>query len=184
MLATEGELDSRTLIRVRTTGVVYGTQQSVIDEIVDDAVLMSVVLLHEENPRYGTVAVDAVAAADEAVGLLGRLAGNLALAAGSDPAPATDTARDLGFGALDGPYRRWLAGLTVETDPFRAREEWRDTARSLITRLGEELLDGAAPAASEGRLVKSERGERWIDDSLAHLWFLAGLRKVLPRADA
>jgi len=183
-LTTEGELDAHKLIRVRTIGAIYGTQQSVIDEIIDDSVLMSVVLLHEERSPHRANAVDALRDADEAVNTLGWLAWNLARAAGSDPEPAREAARDLGFGALDDRYRRWLAGLTVDVDPERARKEWQRQVRTVVTRLGGELLDHAAPAASEGRPVKDEKGnERWIDDSLAHLRFLGRLGKVLPAAD-
>ncbi len=183
MLTTEGELDPRDPLRIRTIGAIYGTQQSVIDEIVDDSVLMSVVLLHEERPDYGAKALDAVRDAEEAVRALGRLAGDLARAAGSDPESAEEAAKDRGFGALDEHYRRWLSGLAAHVAPGQAGVQWRDTVRSVIARLGWELLDGASPAASEGRLVKGERGERWIDDSLAQLWFFARLDKVLPKAD-
>jgi CRISPR system Cascade subunit CasA len=181
MLTTEGELGSDTPVRVRLTGAVYGTQQSVIDEIVDDSLLMSVVLLHEERPQFRGAALGAVADADSAVAALGELAGNLAAAAGREPGPAADAARAKGFGALDGPYRRWLATLNDDVNPGRAREEWRDTVRSTVNRLGAEEVAGAGAAASEGRMVRRGQRETWIDDSLAQLWFWGRLRKALPR---
>ncbi|MEC3995563.1 type I-E CRISPR-associated protein Cse1/CasA [Actinacidiphila sp. DG2A-62] len=84
-LAYEDYLPQRRLLRTRIVGAAYGTQQSVVDEITDDQILLPVVVLHEERPAYGRAAVDAVADADEAVRALGRLAGNLARAVGSDP---------------------------------------------------------------------------------------------------
>ncbi|MEE1927393.1 type I-E CRISPR-associated protein Cse1/CasA [Streptomyces sp. TRM 70351] len=183
MLTTEGELDPGALLRVRTVGAVYGTQQSVVDEVVDDSVLMPVVVLHEENSVYGETAIDAVEDADEAVAALGHLAANLARAAGSDPEGAVNAARDRGFGALDGPYRRWLAELARHTDPEAARQQWRDTARGHIVRIGGELLDAAGSAASEGRKADVPGlGKRWIDDAWAQLHFRQRLARVLPRA--
>ncbi|MFJ2769739.1 type I-E CRISPR-associated protein Cse1/CasA [Streptomyces sp. NPDC087300] len=183
MLITEGFIDQGALIRLRVVGAVYGTQQSVIDEVVDDSVVLPVVLLHEENPDFGATAVDAVHDAQHAVTALGQLAANLARAVGSASAPADDAARDLGFGALDGPYREWLTGLRPGTDPQEARTVWQTTVRHEITRLGQMLLDSAGSAASEGRLVEMPgAGPRWVDDARAEIWFRQRLNHVLPPA--
>ncbi|MGW2324854.1 type I-E CRISPR-associated protein Cse1/CasA [Streptomyces sp. NPDC001700] len=183
MLTTEGALSEDALIRTRLIGAVYGTQQSVVDEVIDDGVTLPVILLHEEHPLHGAMAVAAVADAERGVTALGHLAGNLARAAGQDPAPGTAAARDLGFGELDGPYRQWLQRLRTSDDPVAARAEWRSTARGILRRLGRRLLDAAGPAAAEGRVVEVPRvGKRWVDDSRADLWFRSSLNKVLPAA--
>ncbi|MEU5160144.1 type I-E CRISPR-associated protein Cse1/CasA [Streptomyces sp. NPDC020875] len=180
MLTTEGELEPNKLIRVRLVGAVYGTQQSVVDEMVDDTLAMPVVLLHEENPEYGATATDAVQDAEGAVMALGHLAGDLARAVGSDPASAVDAARDLGFGALDGPYRRWLAGLIPPTDLQSARRDWQRTVRARISGLSRGLLDSTGPAAAEGRMVDAPgSGQHWINDARAELIFKRRLTKVL-----
>ncbi|MFI9627579.1 type I-E CRISPR-associated protein Cse1/CasA [Streptomyces sp. NPDC052042] len=182
LLANEGVLPERSLIRTRLVGAVYGTQQSVVDEVVDDGVTLPVVLLHEKRPLHGAAAVDAVADAERAVSALGHLAGNLARATGSPPGPATNTARDLGFGALDGPYRRWLAGLGRTRDPDASRTAWQAEVRRMVLDLGRELLDGAGRAAAEGRVVELPGvGTRWVDSSRADLWFRTRINKVLPK---
>ncbi|GGU48377.1 hypothetical protein GCM10010498_00760 [Streptomyces cavourensis] len=182
LLRAEGVLPKGSLIRTRLVGAVYGTQQSVVDEVVDDAISLPVVLLHEDRPPYGAVAVDAVSDAERAVAALGQLAGNLARAAGSEPAGPTSTARDLGFGALDGPYRQWLVRLRHEPDPDAARVEWQDIARHLVLDLGRQLLDSAGRSAAEGRVVELPgAGKRWVDSSRADLWFRTRINKVLPR---
>ncbi|MYU53460.1 type I-E CRISPR-associated protein Cse1/CasA [Streptomyces sp. SID7805] len=184
LLTTEGVLPEDSLIRTRLIGAVYGTQQSVVDEVVDDGVTLPVVLLHEEHPVYGATAVAAVADAEQGVTALGHLAGNLARATGSEPSPATAAARDLGFGALDGPYRQWLRALGEHADPDAARAEWRTTAHRVIRGLGRQLLDTAGPAAAEGRITEVPGiGRRWVDDSRADLWFRSRLNKVLPTAE-
>lgn len=168
------------LVRLRLIGAVYGTQQSVIDEIVDDSVVLPIVTLHEENPIYGAAAVDAVSEAESAVSALGQLAANLARAAGSDPLGPTSTARDMGFGTLDGPYRAWLRELLQFPDLESARQAWRTTARRRVIRLGEQLLASAAPAAAEGRVVELPgTGKRLVDASRAEQWFRARLNKAL-----
>ncbi|MER7696115.1 type I-E CRISPR-associated protein Cse1/CasA [Streptomyces sp. NPDC096095] len=182
LLSTEGVLPRGSLIRTRLVGAVYGTQQSVVDEVVDDSIALPVALLHQDRPLHGAVAVDAVADAERAVSALGHLAGNLARAAGSEAGPATSTARDQGFGALDGPYRRWLAGLEEDIDLEWARAEWRSTARLIVLGLGRGLLESAGGGAAEGRVVELPGvGKRWIDSSRADLWFRTRINKVLPK---
>ncbi|MFH9134738.1 type I-E CRISPR-associated protein Cse1/CasA [Streptomyces sp. NPDC017524] len=182
LLSTEGVLPKGSLIRTRLVGAVYGTQQSVVDEVVDDSIALPVVLLHQDRRLHGAVAVDAVAEAERAVSALGHLAGNLARASGSEAGPATTTARDQGFGALDGPYRRWLGDLAEDTDLERARAAWRATVRLIVLGLGRELLDSAGRGAAEGRVIELPGvGKRWIDSSRADLWFRTRINKVLPK---
>ncbi|GHD98542.1 hypothetical protein GCM10010339_06130 [Streptomyces alanosinicus] len=174
------EIDPGTLVRLRLVGAVYGTQQSVVDEIVDDSVVLPVITLHAANPVFGAVAVDAVSDADGAVTALGQLAGNLARAAGTEPAAHVTAARDLGFGTLDGPYRAWLKDLLAFEDLETARREWRATVRRHILRLGRQLLDAAGPAADEGRLVDIPGlGRRLMDTGRAEHIFRSRLHTVV-----
>ncbi len=180
---TSTEITPGTLIRLRLVGAVYGTQQSVVDEIVDDSVVLPVITLHEKNPVYGAAAVDAVHEAESAVAALGQLAGNLARAAGTNPQAPVDAARDLGFGTLDGPYRAWLKDLLAYPDPATARQEWRRTVRRHVLRLGRQLLASAGPAADEGRMTDVPGiGTRLMDAGRAHNWFVHRLNKVLGPA--
>nr|WP_284453859.1 type I-E CRISPR-associated protein Cse1/CasA [Streptomyces sp. MRC013] len=180
-IITESEIDPGKLVRLRLVGVVYGTQQSVIDEIVDDSVVLPVVTLHETNPVYGPAAVDAVSDAETAVEALGHLAGNLARAAGTGrPDTADAAARHLGYAALDGPYRAWLRNLARQPDLQAARQEWRETVRRHVHRLARQEIRSAGPAACDGRVVDLPgRGERLMDAGRAELWFRARLHQVL-----
>ncbi|MFG2735758.1 type I-E CRISPR-associated protein Cse1/CasA [Streptomyces harbinensis] len=182
-VTTSTEIPPATLIRLRLIGAVYGTQQSVVDEIVDDSVVLPVITLHEKNPMYGAAAVDAAHEAELAVAALGQLAGNLARAAGTDPRSPVDAARDLGFGTLDGPYRAWLKDLLAYPDPVAARQEWRYTVRRHLLRLGRQLLTSAGPAADEGRMTDVPGiGARLVDAGRAHNWFIHRLNRVLGPA--
>ncbi|HET6858110.1 MAG TPA: type I-E CRISPR-associated protein Cse1/CasA [Streptomyces sp.] len=182
LLINERVLPRQTLIRVRTYGVVYGTQQSVIDEITQDAVAMSVVLLGESDRPLAQSAVDAVGDAASAVNALGDLASDLTRAAGGESDSDRGTARHRGFAALDGPYRNWLAALRPGDDPQQRRTEWQRTARKEIGRIGQEQLAGAGEAAWQGRIVDQAKGPVWLNTASADLWFLSRLKRLLPLA--
>ncbi|MEU5002053.1 type I-E CRISPR-associated protein Cse1/CasA [Streptomyces sp. NPDC021622] len=182
-LINERVLPARALIRVRTYGVVYGTQQSVIDEITEDAVTLSLVLLSEADRGLGQCAVDAVADAEAAVTALGVLAAALAQAAGGEAEAPKDTARDRGFGALDGPYRAWLAALRPGDDPQQARRLWQQTVREALARIGAHLVAQAGEAARQGRVIdRPKGGQEWLNAASADLRFRRRLNECLPLA--
>lgn len=180
-LTTMGEVfPPKKLIRLRLIGTVYGTQQAVVDEIVDDSLVLPVITLHEANPEYGAAAVDAADEAEQAVRALGQLAANLARAAGTDHESPDNSARDAAFGALDGPYRAWLSMLPDFPDLEDARHEWRTTVRYHLLQHARELLESASPAADEGRVVELPgMVKRLIDAGRAERWFHSRLAYVL-----
>jgi CRISPR system Cascade subunit CasA len=154
----------------------YGSNNSVVDEVVDDAVLLHVGVL--SDPPLRGAAVEAVADADRAVLALAGLAGNLAAAAGGETDPARTSARELGYFALDSPYRRWLAELKPGVDVVGQRTSWQEECRQLIGRLGADLVTEAGNPAWVGR----EHMGRHVDTGLAEVWFWSALRKSLPLA--
>ncbi|BBA99031.1 putative CRISPR-associated helicase [Actinacidiphila reveromycinica] len=181
-LTTEGFLPRHHLIRTRVVGARYGTQQSVIDEVVDDGVLMSVVLLHQGDDRYGHAAVNAMGDAENAVRTLGELAADLAVASGADPEPRRNAAHDLGFGTLDTQYRRWLRALGAAPDPYEERARWKRQLYRTVLDLGAGLLDDTGLAAWEGRVVDGRGGSRWLNDTAAELRFRTRLNQLLASA--
>ncbi len=178
-LTTEGPLEKNFLIRTRLVGAVYGTQQSVIDEVVDDRIAMPVVLLHNRDTELGNTAIEAVKDAEGAVTVLGQLAADLAHAVGAEAAGPRDSARDRGFGALDGPFRKWLRDIAPDTDPEEYRAHWQDTAGRIIRGIGAELVDQAGEAAWTGRLVATGTGDLWLNSAHAERRFYRSLRKSL-----
>ncbi|MEU3862742.1 type I-E CRISPR-associated protein Cse1/CasA [Streptomyces sp. NPDC028722] len=182
-LVTEGELERGFLVRTRTVGARYGTQQSVIDEIIDDHVAMAVVLLHERDRRYAEQAVAAVGDADLAVNALGDLAADLARAAGADSEGPRSTARDLAYGLLEAPYRAWLAGLADTDDPYARRTAWQQQVREIAGGIGDRMMAAAGNAAWQGRTVQLKHGTDWLNCDLAGKWFRATLRRGLGSPD-
>lgn len=181
-LAVEGELPLDLLIRARLFGAEYGTQQSVIDEIIDDAVTMPLLLLYERDQRLGQTAIDAVGDAEEAVTVLGNFAADLARAAGAETDPAREAARTLGFSTLDGPFRDWLRHLAPQSDPEERRAAWQSQTHRLISRLADDLLRSAGDTAWEGRVIETKGRPLWLSASQADLSFRFRLRRALPAA--
>ncbi|MEU2730596.1 type I-E CRISPR-associated protein Cse1/CasA [Streptomyces griseoviridis] len=181
-LVTEGHLPRGFLVRARVVGAVYGTQQSVIDDIVDDRLLMPIVLLHRQERSYARQAVAAAEDAELVVRALGDLAADLARAAGRTPEGPRDGAQRTGFDLLEEPYRQWLAVLAEADDPFARRDTWKDEVRALAFRVCGDLVRSAGAAAWQGRTVAGKKGPVWLTAGLAELWFRARLTRVLGDA--
>ncbi|KES03760.1 CRISPR-associated protein Cse1 [Streptomyces toyocaensis] len=179
-LVTEGHLSRRFLVRARVAGVRYGTQQSVVDEVVDDRLVMPVVLLHAQDPTYAQQAISAAEDADRAVRALGDLAADLARATGSEEEGPKSAARAEGFDALDHPYRDWLAAMAKAVDPFEHRHTWQRQVRQTVGRLGNRLIAAAGDAAWEGRIhTDTKGGTHWLNAGLADVWFRGRLARAL-----
>ncbi|CAL9672579.1 hypothetical protein SUDANB15_07511 (plasmid) [Streptomyces sp. enrichment culture] len=179
-LVTEGHLPRRFLVRARVAGVKYGTQQSVIDEVVDDRLVMPVVLLHGQEPTYARQAIAAAEDADRAVRVLGDLAADLARATGAEQEGPKSAARAEGFDALDHPYRGWLSAMAEASDPFEHRHVWQRQVRETVGRLGDRLIAAAGDAAWEGRIhTDTKGGTHWLNAGLADVWFRGRLARAL-----
>ncbi|MFI0818283.1 type I-E CRISPR-associated protein Cse1/CasA [Streptomyces sp. NPDC021098] len=181
-LATaEGYLPRGTRFRARIVGAVYGTQQSVIDEVVDDRLSMAVILLNRQDRRYAQQAISAVSDADQAVAVLGDLAVDLARASGAATEGPRSRAREQGYDALDAPYRSWLhkLGGVGATDPEEHRARWRTEAHRIIRGIGEQLIAGAGDAAWQGRIITTGKGDLWLNSAYAERSFRYRLARVL-----
>lgn len=175
---TEGLVERDRPVRLRAIGMTYGTQSATTEEIVDDVLRLHAVLAGRDAEDLVATAESCVEDAENVARALGTFAANLVAAAGGDGSGPRVRALEAAYGALDTPFRTWLARCTVESDPTDARQEWHRTAHRIAGELARELVREASPAASRGRKV----GGRLINTFLAHRWFAAALRKALPYA--
>ncbi|MGW6418376.1 type I-E CRISPR-associated protein Cse1/CasA [Streptomyces sp. NPDC055055] len=181
-LVTRRALPRGFLVRVRVIGSAYGTQQSVVDEVIDDQLTMALALLHQQDREYAQQAIDAVTDADDAVKALGDLATDLQRAAGSENDSPRLIAREIAFGTLEGPYRAWLAALGDADDPLVERARWQGQVHRLVSRLAAQMIADAGDAAWQGRTVPAKQGSVWLNSALADRWFQARLRTCLGQS--
>ncbi len=167
------------LIRFRTVGATYESNQTQIGAIADDQLELPGSLLRADSAGLAQVAVDAVDQARRAVDALGYLVKDLALASGSSP-DAADGPRGRAvtgaYGALDGPYRAWLRGLGEPGSTRASAIAWQQTVRDVLFELAREELGQAGPAAVVGRTVSG----RFTDAGRAEKDFRRRLADVLP----
>lgn len=170
------------LIRYRAIGVVYGSNNSVIDEIVEDSLDLPAVVLDPRHAELRQVALDAVDAAKKGVAALAELARGLARASGAGTEESRgpgDRAYETGFAALDRPYRNWLRTLEeAVADPTAAEAQWHVEAWRIVSRLGEEFAATAPDKAWIGFGAQDPRA----DVGAVFQEFRIKLGRAFPRA--
>jgi CRISPR system Cascade subunit CasA len=171
-------IDPALAVRTRVVGVVYGTNDSSVEEIVADQMSSRVALLRAGEGTLGEQAVVAVRRCEEAARALKNLAGNLVRAAGGDDEGPRARAEEIAFAALDAPFRRWVSGLEPGSDLGDVQQAWQVDVARIVRQLAEELVEQSGPAAWRGRMVQN----RHVDAGLADAWFRAALRTALPLA--
>lgn len=176
-------LGGHSAVTLRAVGMAYGSQSSVVDDVIDDRLVLTAGVLSSTDPALPRAAVDAVAATEDAVGALRSLAANLVSAGGGREAlvdGARDRAAEVAYAALDGPFRLWLTTLAPGTDVDEARARWHREARRVLHRIGRDLVADAPPTSWSGRDVNGRR----VTAPEADGWFQSALARALPLPEA
>ncbi len=167
------------LFRLRVVGVEYGSNESVIDAVVNDALEARVAAL--TSRRLVGLTTLALEDAEHAVRALAGLAADLADAVNTDRAVARPAAWERGYAALDPLFRRWFATLRDDSDLDAARDAWALAVDRAIRAEGEVLAAQAGPTAFLGRNLSAPgQKPRHMDAGRAWAFFTSNLRKALP----
>lgn len=180
-LALDDILPKTQVTKIKTVGAVYGPQSASWEEIFSDELAFNVLIASSESNRTKEVVYLAAERAAEAAKILGRLGGNLAIAAGGDPDSASTDARSFGFSELDNPFRNWLADFSPSGDVNEQLAAWTSKVYRLIRNLAAQLVENASPEAWVGRSVTQNNTTRVYSTGQAEVWFHHALQKALPR---
>lgn len=174
-----GGLPKDAVVTMHTVGVIYGSQNSVIESTISDRLTVQSAVLADRALQEA--AVRAAAVAEQAARLAGDFARNIALAEGRDDSGDADRARADMLQRLDPAYRGWALKLGTESVDDLT-QQWRAVVREAAERFADETYGAASRAAVRGRMVagRGNAAERRIDAALAHRWFRAALRRDIP----
>lgn len=172
------------LIQVHAIGMEYGTQSSVVSNVINDTVELSAFLLSSEGKDLAALAKSLASSTSDAVFALGTLAANLCVASGGNGADelkgAKEKAETRTFFEIDMPFRQWLAGLNESSNAVAERMRWHCTARAIIEANARALLREAGPEAIVGAPMKAGKINGWMTASRAKAMLNTALKKYLP----
>ena len=180
-------LSRKEILQVCAVGVEYGAQSASMKDCYTDALSMNLELLNELGRTWQICVDDEVNNCEQAARIVGRLAQNLALAAGDKNDTGAEAARAQFYFAVDQPFRRWLQGIDPETDePVEKAAEWQEQAYRLAAELGRQMVEQAGTAAFIGHRVPDKKNPEksyLYTAPKAYNSFLYDLRKLYPKQD-
>lgn len=177
-LSNEQAVDRNLPVRVRATGMVYGSNSSVVDDVVDDTIALPALLAERGAGELAGIARSCVQASDDAVKAVSGLAGDLVAAAGGDGGGRYSRTKERAYSQLDQPFRDWLRTLGPSSVTAGVQTDWHDRAAAVIRGAARELLQDVPPACWEGRVVRGHL----LTAAHAEARFWKSLRAALPFA--
>ncbi|WP_162292992.1 type I-E CRISPR-associated protein Cse1/CasA [Actinophytocola xinjiangensis] len=173
-LAMRRVLDTGYPLELRAIGMHYGAQSSTVADIVDDALSLRAILFAQDAAALIGSVKQAVEHSEAGANAVGRLAENLAVAAGSRDITGGHRLRatEQAYSVLDPLFRTWLAGLDENTDASTCLAQWHRTALDALRELADDLAATTPPVAwvgrddRQGRRITSVHARKWCGDAL------------------
>ncbi|MFF0389985.1 type I-E CRISPR-associated protein Cse1/CasA [Kitasatospora sp. NPDC004615] len=184
-----GTLDADYPLRVETFGVVYGTQSSVIEDVIHDSIPLPVLALSQDSEAHQLL-LDAAEQAERLAHAVNNLSADLRRAAGTDPIPWDKGQRpgEVLLHGLDPLVRRLIAGVraagTGEDVLDQGRLAWEQAAHRQVWDVASTLLLAAPAGTFDGRtLEQGGRAGRTQTYKLGAAFanFLRQVNEILPR---
>ncbi|MFJ8745827.1 type I-E CRISPR-associated protein Cse1/CasA [Embleya sp. NPDC127516] len=174
-------------IQLEMTGMSYGTQSAVVDDVLFDAIPLPLTALAADSPAREAL-LEAAEQAEELARAINHLSADLRRAAGADPIPWDKGQRpgELLLHALDPLMRRLLTGLRKAGDDTDRVERgllaWEQLAWRHANDIADQVVTAAAPGVFGGRTVDDNGRERTYRLATADDNFRFQLRRTLTRA--
>lgn len=186
--------ESRKLISFSIASVQYGDKDFFVNDVFSDSLTFHTDLITEIGEHWRAKITEEIEKCKKSAAALRDLAKDIELAAGS----AEDTvlkravverAREQYYYEIDLPFRNWLERIDpnweiVSEQEEQALREWRETAKRIALRIGQELVESAGTAAIVGRAVKDKNDkERYYSAPDAYRYFKVKLNEIYPKEE-
>lgn len=186
--------ESRKLISFSIASVQYGDKDFFVNDVFSDSLTFHTDLLTEIGEHWRAKITDEIKKCDESAAALRFLAKDIELAAGSSEdtvlkRAVVERAREQYYYEIDLPFRNWLERIDpnweiVSEQEEQALREWRETAKRIALRIGQELVESAGTAAIVGRAVKDKNDkERYYSAPDAYRYFKVKLNEIYPKEE-
>lgn len=143
-------------VKVQLVGVVYGTQSSVIEDIINEYVTLELELLTEQGVEVSVAVCDSIQVTMDAAKVLGEYAGELLRAAGKNKGHECISVTESVLYRMEDEFRSWLADLSVSDDASAQAAKWQSKVRRILEREADQLAVSAGPKAAIGTIYDEQ----------------------------
>lgn len=186
--------ESRKLISFSIASVQYGDKDFFVNDVFSDSLTFHTDLITEIGEHWRAKITEEIEKCKKSAAALRDLAKDIELAAGSSEdtvlkRAVVERAREQYYYEIDLPFRNWLERIDpnweiVSEQEEQALREWRETAKRIALRIGQELVESAGTAAIVGRAVKDKNDkERYYSAPDAYRYFKVKLNEIYPKEE-
>ena len=169
-------------VQVQLVGVEYGTQSSIIENIISDSMTLELSLLTDVGVSASQMVRENIQTTMDAAIALGQFAGQLLQAAGREYEFRADATEAL-LNRMEDAFRLWLADQRALEDIAEKKKEWQSRVRAVIAQESDLLKYSAGPKAMLGTFGKDPAGNEVLYNvARAERMLHARLRKIIPLA--
>lgn len=183
LLKRRKRIENETRILFKTASVKYGDKDFFAIDVFGDYLDLQTDLFAERGIAWEKEIQKEVALCDQVAGIVAILKRNLNRAAGRDADADTASAREKYYYLVDQPFRRWISGISGETEIRKAGElrlQWRNEEYEMARNLGWEMFSQAGKPAMLGHEYREDKDKKEYRTSF-DAWniFTAQLKKSL-----
>lgn len=186
--------ESRKLISFSIASVQYGDKDFFVNDVFSDSLTFHTDLITEVGEHWRDKIETEIQNCGETAKEVKNLAVNIEIAAGADDesakkCAAVARAQEQFYYEIDAPFRSWLESIdptwAISSEQERAAiRRWRETAKRIALRIGQELVESAGTAAIVGRAVKDKNDkERYYSAPDAYRYFKVKLNEIYPKEE-
>lgn len=186
--------ESRKLISFSIASVQYGDKDFFVNDVFSDSLTFHTDLLTEIGEHWRAKITEEIEKCKKSAAALRDLAKDIELAAGSSEdtvlkRAVVERAQEQFYYEIDAPFRSWLESIdptwAISSEQERAAiRRWRETAKRIALRIGQELVESAGTAAIVGRAVKDKNDkERYYSAPDAYRYFKIKLNEIYPKEE-
>lgn len=165
LLQKNGALNRKKPIALWVVANQYDSQQASLKDTFSDTLSLHLAAFSELGFKRKMV-IDEIHRCEQFADALGKLARDLAQAAGAGEKDVSQSAKEQFYFRIDQPFRQWLYSIDPdwdedETDASLAA--WREQSRKIAYALGHQLVEEAGPTAFVGRMMKEKIGKKEVE---------------------
>jgi len=149
------------IINLCAVGFHYGNMQAKIEAMTSDMLSINSGILSKMSEEWIIRIEDVVKLSDDCVEQLSILSKDLAMASGDNDDERIkkigSNARAEAYYRLDIPFRNWLVNINpLETDIDQAENDWKNTVKNILLKLGAEMTEQTGEKGIVGRWSKNK----------------------------
>jgi CRISPR system Cascade subunit CasA len=156
----QGHISS--MVTLQTASVKYGDKDFFVTDVFQDSLTINANILSQLGKEWVTRIIRLLSVTEDCIKQLFFLATDLAKASGDSDSlhhkagdGISNAAKAEAYFRLDMPFRRWLAGIDpTRSDIAKTEQDWKDTVKSVLLQLGEEMTHQSGEKGIVGRWVK------------------------------